>query len=386
MKKIAVVTSTRAEYGLLSSVIKKMQREVDIEICVDVTGTHLSDEYGLTVREIEQDGVNINKKINILSNRDDEIGISETMANALKMFTERFITYKPDAIMLLGDRYEILAVAIAALNCRIPVIHLHGGEATEGAADEYIRNAITKLSYLHFASTETYRSRIIQMGEDPGRVFNVGALGVENCTNTELLTKEELEDSISCKLDKFAILTFHPVTLENGTVIRQIEELMEAISEYTDITFVCTKANADQGGQYVNEKLSKYADNYPHIKLYDSLGMKRYLSAVKYSQFVIGNSSSGIIEVPSFHVPTINIGDRQRGRIQASSIINCLPDRSDISNAIKKALNHEFRNNLNSIKNPYYKEGTSDEIVRITKAFLLGKESDYKKHFYDIKY
>ncbi|MDD6573032.1 MAG: UDP-N-acetylglucosamine 2-epimerase [Thermoflexaceae bacterium] len=386
MKKIIIITSTRAEYGLLSPVIKKLKKCSDIEICVAATGTHLSAEYGMTVREIENDGVCVDAKIDILCESDRPSGISKTMANALERFSNYFEESQPDAIMILGDRYEMLAIASAALNARIPIIHIHGGEATEGAADEYIRNAITKLSYLHFASTETYRKRIIQMGEHPDRVHNVGALGVENCLNVDLYSREELTADLQCDLSRYAVLTFHPVTMENYTAQEQIKTLMEVVSQYSDITFICTKANSDQGGKIINECITEYANTYSNIRLYDSLGMRRYLSAVKYAEFVIGNSSSGIIEVPSFGVATVNIGDRQRGRIQAESIVNCEPRYESIKNAMTQVLRSDFRERISTVVNPYEQAGTSDRIVKITENFLRNNNRDFKKKFYDIDF
>ncbi len=386
MKKIIIITSTRAEYGLLSSVIKKLKKSSDIEVFVAATGTHLSGDYGMTVNEIENDGVEVNAKIEILVHSDSPVGISKTMALAIERFSEYFDEIRPDAVMILGDRYEMLAIASAALNARIPIIHIHGGEATEGAADEYIRNAITKLSYLHFASTETYRRRIIQMGEHPDRVYNVGALGVENCMNVVLYSKEELARELNCDLTKFAVLTFHPVTMENCTAQEQAETLMRVISEFPDITFICTKANSDQGGKIINRCIESYTKKFSNIKLYDSLGMKRYLSAVKYAEFVIGNSSSGIIEVPSFGVATINIGDRQKGRIQAGSIVNCEPQYDAIKNTIYHVMTTDFKERAGKVVNPYGQIGTSDSIAAITEKFLKAERIDFKKKFYDIEF
>ncbi len=386
MKKIIIITSTRAEYGLLSPVIKKFKACTEIETYVVATGSHLSSEFGTTVKEIEADGVKVDKKIEILLSSDSPVGISKSMGLAMISFSEYFDEVGPDAIMILGDRYEMLAICSTALNARIPVIHLHGGEATEGAADEYIRNAITKMSYIHFASTEAYRKRIIQMGEEPDRVYNVGALGVENSLNTTLYTRDDLAKELSCDLSKYAVLTFHPVTMENYTAVEQINTLMKTISEYPDITFVCTKANSDNGGRAINECIEEYTKEFSNIRLYDSLGMKRYLSAVKYSEFVIGNSSSGIIEVPSFGVATINIGDRQKGRIQAESVVNCEPEYNAIKNAINKAMTQGFKVKIQKCANPYGGQDTSDKIVAITRNFLEEDRKSFKKKFYDIDF
>lgn len=386
MKKIVIITSTRAEYGLLSPIIKKLMNCPEIEVYVVATGSHLSNEFGMTVKEIDNDGISVNKKIEILLSSDSPAAVSKSMGLAMISFSEYFDEIKPDAIMILGDRYEMLAICSAALNAAIPVIHLHGGEATEGAIDEYIRNAITKMSYLHFASTEAYRKRIIQMGEHPDRVYNVGAPGVENCLNVPLYSKSELEEALGCKLEKYAVLTFHPVTMENCTAEEQIKTLMTVISEYQDIVFICSKANSDYGGRIINNVIEQYARKFLNIRLYDSLGMKKYLSAVKYSEFVIGNSSSGIIEVPSFHVATINIGDRQKGRIQAESVINCEPGYHAIKNAINMVMTQEFKTKIKNIVNPYGGRETSNRIVSITRDFLNKENGDFRKKFYDMEF
>ena len=385
MKKIAILTATRAEYGLLAPVIKKLDMEPEIDVRVVVTGMHLCGEFGMTVNEIRQDGVHIDREIDIRIDSDTPAGISKTMSRALAGFADYFAENKPDALMVLGDRYETLAVCIAAMNERIPIIHLHGGEATLGAVDEAIRNAITKMSYLHFTATEEYRKRVIRMGEAPDRVFMSGAVGVENALGVERMSKGELEQSLGCELgDSFAVLTFHPVTLENNTAQNQIDELIKAMEKYPDITFLCTKANADVDGKIINERLRQCADTHRNVLLYDSLGVRRYLSALSYAEFVIGNSSSGIIEVPSFGIPTINIGDRQKGRIQAESVINCEPLFEDIADAIEKARSLQFRNHIRNISNPYGDGKASDVIVDVTKDFLLNDKFETQKKFYDI--
>lgn len=384
MKKIVIATGTRAEYGLLSPIIKKLISSNKIDVCVVATGAHLSHEFGMTIKEIEKDGVRVDKKVEILLSSDTSVGVSKAMGLALISFSEYFDEIKPDALMLLGDRYESMAIAIAALNARVPIIHLHGGEATEGAIDEAFRNSITKMSFLHFTSTESYRRRVIQMGENPDNVYNVGAIGVENAKNIELLTRLELEDELGCSLERYAILTFHPVTLENQTAEEQANNLMEAIKDYQDITFICTKANADMNGRVINQYIEAYSKQYSNIRLYDSLGMKKYMSALKGAEFVIGNSSSGIIEAPSFHIPTINIGDRQKGRIQAETIINCNPTVIEIKKAIDMVLSDEFMDSIAGKKNPYEMNGTSDKIVEIVLDYIINSKLNVRKMFYDI--
>ena len=385
-KAICIVTATRAEYGLLKSVILKLQSKKDFEVRLAVTGAHLSPEFGLTYCEIEKDGIPIDKKIEMLMSSDTPPAISKSMALGLIGFADYFSESKPDGILLLGDRYEMLAVACAAMNEGIPIIHLHGGETTEGAVDEVIRHALTKMSYLHLTSTETYRRRVIRMGEAPGRVFCVGALGVENAMHTKLLEKTDLEKALQMDLDApYAIVTFHPVTLEKDSTKTQAIALLEALEEFPDWKFIITKANADKGGRIINQMLDSYALNHKNTKIYDSLGMVRYLSALKYSRMVIGNSSSGLIEAPAFHVPAVNIGDRQKGRIQPDSVINCLPEKKDILNAMKKADDARFRQGLVNMPNPYGDGRTSEKIIRILETNLFSTEVDLKKTFYDME-
>lgn len=385
MKKIVVLTATRAEYGLLAPVIKKMDMDSQIDVRVVVTGAHLSPEFGMTINEIKKDGVRVDKEIDILLSSDTPAAISKTMGLAMIGFADYFAESKPDALMVLGDRYETLAVCAAAMNAQIPIVHLYGGEATEGLIDEAVRNAITKLSYLHFTSTEEYRHRVIQMGENPQRVYTAGAIGVENALHTNFMSKQELEKSLECSLgEKIAVLTFHPVTLEHNTAEIQIGELIKAIKHYPEITFICTKANADMSGRIINDSLQKCAETQKNIILFDSLGLKRYLSLLSYAEFVIGNSSSGIIEVPSFKIPTINIGDRQKGRTQARSVINCIPKADNIIEAISTALSEEFKNSICNIVNPYGDGNASEVIVNVTKEFLLNNKLKIQKSFYDI--
>ena len=384
-KKICVVTATRAEDGLLKPIIEKLAASSAFQVLVAVTGAHLSPEFGLTYREIERDGIVIHKKIEMLLSSDTPAAISKSMGLALISFGEYFAESVPDAVLLLGDRYETLAAACAAMNEGVPIIHLHGGETTEGAVDEAVRHAITKMSYLHMASTEAYRRRIIQMGEEPDRVFCVGAMGVENALHTKLMEKGELEKELQVKLDvPYGVVTFHPVTLEKNSAGNQAEELFGALEAFPDWKFLMTKANADKGGRVINQMLESYARRHDNVRLYDSLGMVRYLSAVRYSRMVIGNSSSGLIEAPSFHVATVNIGDRQKGRIRADSVIDCIPEKTAIIQAMKQAGEEPFRQRLAAAANPYGDGKTSDQIIAILEEKLCGVEVDLKKHFYDI--
>jgi GDP/UDP-N,N'-diacetylbacillosamine 2-epimerase (hydrolysing) len=383
-KKICILTATRAEYGLLKPVIKKLRLDKSFDARLAVTGAHLSEDFGMTWQEIEQDKIPIEIKIDILTAENTKAGTSVEMANALIKFTDYFQTSRPDMLLLLGDRYETLAVAISAMNLNIPIIHLYGGETSEGAADEGIRHAITKLSYLHLTSTESYRQRVIQLGESPDRVFTVGALGVENILNESLISKKELENKLEFYLDMpYGLVTFHPVTLEDDYAENQINELLMACEEQKNMKYIFTRANADANGKKINRIIEKFTKKHNRMILVSSLGMINYLSAMKYCTLVMGNSSSGIIEAPSFKVPTINIGDRQRGRIQAESVINCLPIKEDIIKSMNKALSTEFQNSLENVVNPYGNQDTSDKIVSIIKEIMIIKTVNLKKKFYD---
>lgn len=385
MKKIiSVLTATRAEYGLLKPLIKKLSKIEEFDIRIVATGMHLSQEFGLTYKEIEQDGFIIDKKIEILLSSDTSSSVSKSMGLAMISFADYFSSLKPNLLIVLGDRYETLAVSLVAMNEKIPIAHLYGGEKTEGAIDDVIRHSITKLSYLHFTSTDEYRKRVIQLGEHPNRVFNVGALGIENILNEKLLTKKELEVSLNISLDKkYAIATFHPVTLEDKTAKAQITNLLDVCSEYENINFIFTKSNADANGRMINKILDEYEKKADNIYVFTSLGMLRYLSALKYCSFVIGNSSSGLLEAPTFKIPTINIGDRQKGRQKASSVIDCLPDKSSIQKAIDKATENEFIDISKNTVNPYGDGNSSDKIIKILKKYMLKENIDLKKSFYD---
>lgn len=382
-KKITIVSATRAEYGILKPLIIKLKNIVNLETQLILTGSHLVSELGSTYLEAEEDEIGIDRKIPINTKGNTDYDASLIMANALIEFGRYFQEEKPDFLFVLGDRTEILAICAAAVNAHIPIAHIHGGELTQGAIDDSIRHAVTKMSYLHFASTEEYRRRIIQMGEEPERVFNVGALGVENILKERLLSREELGKSIGFPTEKdYVIVTFHPVTLEPGTAEKQIQEVFLAMRERKDLFYLITKANADAGGQVINNFMEWETAKYPNMKLISSLGMKRYLSGVKYAKFVLGNSSSGIIEVPSLGIPTVNIGDRQKGRIMADSIIPCEPEHQSILNAMEQAMHME----PGEYHSPYGNGNTSEQIVKILKKFLEKSKIDFKKQFYDISY
>ena len=387
MKRIGIMTGTRAEYGLLKPLMQEINKDNDLELYLIVSGMHLSPEFGMTYKEIEEDGFQINAKVEMLLSSDSPAGISKSIGLGVIGFADEFQRADLDMLILLGDRYEALSAAISAMVMRIPIAHLHGGELTEGAIDEGIRHSITKMSYLHFTSTEQYRNRVIQLGENPERVFYVGALGVENIKKINLMTKEELEKSIHFEIDEnTVVVTYHPVTLENNTVEEQFLNLLKVLDRNPKIRMIFTKANADTNGRIVNELIDKYAaQNSERACAFMSLGQKRYLSALKYCRIVIGNSSSGIIEAPSFGKPIINIGDRQKGRICADSVINCGYTQQEIQQAMETALTEEFENKARNCRNPYEKENTAANIISVIKDYLLNDKIKLKKGFYDIK-
>lgn len=381
MKRIAIVTSNRAEYGILSPLIRKVEADSEFLLELIVTGAHLSEKYGNTIEQIRSDGFPIKATIPILENGNSVIDISVTLANAIKEFSIYFNDNKPDILVLLGDRTELLGVAIAAMNCNIPIAHLHGGEVTKGAVDDCVRHAITKLSYIHFAGTEIYKNRIIQMGEDPSRVFNVGTLSAENILKTTLMKENELREDIGIPQGmKYAVVTLHPETVDALPPRRIANVLCKCMQNEKDTFFVITASNSDVGGDVINDTLIAYADNNSNAVFRHSLGMRRYLSAVKYSLYVLGNSSSGIVEAPILGVPTINVGNRQSGRIMVDTILNVPFEKYEIEKAIDKASIMEH------IPSKIYGDGcTSEKMVSILKQ-VLSKGIELKKGFYDIGY
>ena len=384
MFKIVILTTTRADYGLLKPLILKLKQSTILETYVVATGTHLSADFGMTIREIESDGIRVDKKIDILMESDSSVAQSKTMGIAMISFADYFEELSPDALVVLGDRYETLAVCCAAMNARIPIFHIHGGETTEGAIDEMIRHSITKMSYLHFTSTDVYRRRVIQLGEQPDRVFNVGALGVENAIRVNTISRKALEESIGVSLgENYAVGTYHPVSLESHSFEEQLNELFAVVKKKSDITFLFTKANADVDGKKINSYLECCSEEMRNVVLVDSLGTKRYFSAMKHALFVIGNSSSGIIEAPYFGVPTINIGDRQKGRVMGKTIISCGPNRDEIENAINTAINRRRLNN-NHGGQEYGDGNTSEKITMIISDHIKNGRINLKKKFYDL--
>lgn len=386
MKKIAVVTATRAEYGLLSPVIqelRKMENE-NIQIELIVTGTHLSEKYGMTIKEIEADGERIDHKIFIPIESGTALDISSDQASVLVKFTGLFMQQKYDAVLLLGDRYETLMIAIAAGNTKTPIFHLCGGDTTEGALDEWIRHSITKISYLHFVTNEDSRRRVIQLGENPERVFNYGSTSIDNIMRVADLSKTEVLESINLQECKYAVCTYHPVTMENDSIENQIDNFLTTIEMFSDIQFIVTKSNADLGGARINELLDRATKSVKNLHVFTSLGIRKYLSLMKYAEFVLGNSSSGIIEAPVFQVPTINIGDRQRGRLQSKSIINCKTDSNSIAAAIQTAMSDEYKSMCKNVISPYGSGSTGKQIAHKVMEVIWDGTIDLKKKFFDL--
>lgn len=383
---ICVLTTTRADYGILRPLLSALSEDGALELRLAVTGSHLSGDFGMTVREIEADGFPIDARIPILQVEDHSM--SRELSRAVEGFGDYFRARPPALLIALGDRYEAFAACAAAVCACVPIAHLHGGETTEGAVDEYFRHCITKMSYLHFTAAEAYRRRVIQLGEDPARVFNVGGLGVENALHTEFLTPEQLENELDFPLFSrpYVVTTFHPVTLEPGLAKTQLGELLAAIAGREDLHFLITKSNADTGGWDINKRLDAFAEEHPNCRVVASLGMRRYMSALKYALCVLGNSSSGLTEAPSFGIPTVNVGDRQRGRIQAESVINCRPERADILCALERACSPEGRALAARAVNPYGDGNTSKRICRVVKETLLAGGIDLKKKFCDIPF
>ena len=385
-RKICIVTGSRAEWGLLCALAKQIKKDSkNCELQIIATGAHLSSEFGLTYKEIEEDGFRINRKVRILSSSDSSSGIAKSMGRALIRFVPAYKSLKPDIVVVLGDRYEIFSASQAALISQIPIAHIAGGEITEGAMDDYFRHCITKMSHLHFTATEIYRKRVIQLGEDPKRVFNTGTPALDNIFNTKLLPKKALEKELNFKFNKRNLLvTFHPVTLGNNNTQRQFQNLLDVLDGLKDANIIFTKANADSGGRVINRMIDRYVSKNPHKSAgFVSMGKFRYLSALKYMDAAVGNSSSGIIEASALGVPAINIGDRQKGRIKPKSVIDCRLEKKDISRAIKKLYSRKFQSSLGSLGNLYGDGRAAERIEKVLRSFNL--DNILKKSFLDIR-
>lgn len=386
MRSIAVVTATRAEFGLLFPVVKELRKYESGELKVDliVTGTHLHTQYGMTINEIQNTKTRIDHEIYIPVKSDTETDISENQADTLVKFTKLFSTENYKAVLLLGDRYETLAIAVAAGNTHTPIFHLCGGDTTEGALDEWIRHSITKISYLHFVTNEESRRRVIQLGENPSRVFNFGSTSIDNIISFADLPREEVLQSIGLEECRYALCTYHPVTMDSENVDDQIHHFLEAIRFFPDIHFIVTKSNADQGGARINKLLDEAESRIDNLLVFTSLGVRRYLSLMKYAEFVLGNSSSGIIETPAFRIPTVNIGNRQRGRLQAASIVNCGPETDDIISGIQKAISQEHKAICQQVVSAYGDGHAAVRIAEKTIETVINEKIDLKKKFYDL--
>ena len=383
MRKLCVVTATRAEYGLLSPVIRELRKGESDTFRVEliVTGTHLSEQYGMTVQEIEAAGQRIDKRIEISVKSDSALDISFNQADALVKFTSLFATERYGGVVLLGDRYEMLAVAIAAGNTQTPIFHICGGDTTEGAMDEWIRHSISKMSYLHFTTNEESRRRVVQLGENPKRVFNYGSTSIDNILSVANMGKAEALKSIGLGDCEYALCTYHPVTMEEEQVEQHIDDFLEAIKAFPHMQFIVTKSNADQGGAKINALLNKAGLSNLHV--YTSLGVRRYLSLMKHAKLVLGNSSSGIIEAPALRVATVNIGDRQRGRLQSASIVDCGSSAAEIVHGIEKAMSLAHQAICRDVISPYGTGHAGEKIAQKIMAVLQGP-IDLKKRFYDL--
>lgn len=384
MRKICIITGTRAEYGLLKGLMEKIQGSKSLELQTVVTGMHLSPEFGLTYKEIEYDGFVITKKLEMLLSADTPSSITKSTGLGMVGFGDIFQELQPDIIVILGDRFEMLAAAFAGLIAGVPIAHIHGGEVTTGAFDEALRHSISKMAWWHFTATADYRQRVIQLGERPERVFLCGGLGVDGIKKNTLLPKKDLEKRIGFSFGKKNLLiTYHPATAEYGDTSLQINELLSALKKHEDTKFIFTFPNADSDSRVIKDMVRKFVnDHKDRSVLFSSMGVVNYWSAMQYVDAVVGNSSSGLLEAPSFKIGTINIGDRQKGRVKADSVIDCMPDASSITKALNKIYSAEFKKKLADVKNPYEGENTIEQIVKILEEADI--PTDLKKVFYDL--
>jgi GDP/UDP-N,N'-diacetylbacillosamine 2-epimerase (hydrolysing) len=383
-RKICIVTGTRAEYGLLCWLMRGIQDAHDLQLQIIVTGIHLSPEFGLTYKEIEQDGFMINKKVEMILSADTPSAIAKSTGLGLIGFADALSDLQPDILVVLGDRYEIFAAAFSAALNRIPIAHIHGGETTQGAIDEAIRHSVTKMAYLHFVAAEEYRKRVIQLGEDPDRVFLAGGMGVDTIVKTDLLEKEELEERLDFKFGaRNLMVTFHPVTLENETASKQFNELLTTLETLENTHFIFTFPNADMDGRIISKMIDDFVKKNPENSIaFFSMGRVNYLSSLQFMDAIVGNSSSGLAEAPTIKIGTINIGDRQKGRLKADSVIDCEPVMESILGAFHKLYSDKFQAALKNVENPYGKGNASERIVKVLRTYQLPEEP--KKAFYDL--
>lgn len=384
-RKVCVVTGTRAEFGLLRWLMEEINQHAQLELQVAVTGMHLSPEFGSTYQEIEAAGFAIDAKVEMLLSADSDTAVTKSMGLGVIGFADAYERLQPDIVVVLGDRFEIFAATSAALIAGIPIAHLHGGETTEGAFDEAIRHSITKMSHLHFVAAEAYKNRVVQLGESPERVFNVGGMGIDAIKRIRLLDREALEESMDFRFgDKNLLITFHPVTLESeDSSTEQMQALLDAVAELDDTHLIFTMPNADTGGRQLTRVVREFVDGRDNASVYSSLGQLRYFSCLAQVDGVIGNSSSGLLEAPAFQIGTVNIGDRQKGRLKAKSVIDCEPSKAAISGAINKLYSPQFKNSLQVVSNPYGNGGASKSIVKVLAEHPL--DGLLKKSFYNLQ-
>ncbi len=385
--KISVVSGNRAEFGQLLPLLLKLETDDFFDLDFVVTGSHLVEANGNTISEISSYSIKITKCISIKGIEDNSrIGIARQISNVIVDFTEYYEKNRPDILVVIGDRYEMFAVGIAASNLLIPIVHICGGSTTSGAIDEVYRHSLTKMSLYHFVTCDVYRKRVIQLGEHPSRVFNVGSLAIENCLKMELITEEELRSFVGMPpTGKYCVVTFHPVTLEKDASEREVKELIEAMDNFSEYSYIITLANSDSGGNLINEIWKRAASERKNFYVVPSLGMKRYLTALKYSEMMIGNSSSGTTEGPAMHIPTIDIGDRQKGRFFPKSLIHCEPEKESIVDAMKQANSYEFKKMTEKAENPFGDGNTSQKMIDLLKRITSGK-INIKKDFYDVSF
>ncbi len=383
MKKVCVVTSSRADYGLLFHLLKKIKKSPFLDLQLIVSGSHLSQQHGMTLNEIKNDGFTIDASVSIIQENDSHLDISRAVSDGIIGFSEAYERLSPDLVLMLGDRYEILACAIAATIANLPIVHLHGGEITEGAQDEAFRHSITKMAHLHFVAAKPYMERVIQLGENPKSVFCYGGLGVDAIRHTSLMSREELAKELNADLNKKALLiTFHPVTLERLKSYEQMKSLLLILSEFSNFTIIFTMPNADIDGSKIATQIEAFVNNNDNTHYFKSLGQQKYYSCLYHFDAVIGNSSSGLLEAPSFKIPTINIGSRQDGRIRAKNIIDCEPNTKQIREAIKLGLSSKFAAEIKNTINPYGSGGASEKIIKVLEKI---NTSDLgRKIFYDL--
>lgn len=387
IRKVCVVTGSRAEYGLLRPLLFRLKNDKEIFLQLVVTGSHLSETFGNTQKEIEDDGFEIYARVELPLEGDSKAQMAKSAGNALYKFASYFEENRPDLVVVLGDRYEIFSACTAATILGIAIAHISGGDVTQGTLDDTFRHCITKMSLLHFTGCEQSTKRVVQLGENPKHVFNVGETGVENCFSIPLISVEKLQKNIDIDIMEkpFSIVTFHPVTLENNCAENQTLELVKALEKFEYMNFIITKANADAGGRFINEIWDRQKINHKNWLVVSSLGVVCYLSAMKYAEMVIGNSSSGLVEAPAMKKPTVNIGDRQKGRMIADSVICCKPTENDIVSAMKKAMSPEFQIAINNTVNPFGDGNTSLQIYNVIRKYLYDNCFNIKKEFYDIR-